>query len=440
MATKIEKPKEATPLEIYTTGGKKYSSLVKALQSLTERPPTTATAAELKELLKKLCLSAQGSRYAIHLEQSELADFAQFLMVATEKEASATSLLKALTCSRNDFHVTFSAAIIEFLKAAKRVVPKLVTHIQKSRNPDSQVEAYASCEPKLTYGTLSSGLHTRSVTVTDAQIVGQRWFWEATAYVDGKHEQLISYVEKHPDLQWFWSGGNFDDLPLPSERFPNYVGALSHQLLFELASGEYVSLTPLTSISGLTQLAASNASDATWKRQRAAEYGGANARNIAAFMMDRSGVIKHPMNTPWIPPRNQKGITGFHLTRPEHLVAKAKLSKIVIESLFSEHNEAATNSNRRQRLMNILEPILTQTAAALIAARETHLEGKLTSADSASGHIYLKWIFAETPMRRSELEELAETILTKACGELRVLNFTRWNELSTLTSEWVTLL
>jgi hypothetical protein len=146
------------------------------------------------------------------------------------------------------------------------------------------------------------------------------------------------------------------------------------------------------------------------------------------------------MNTPWIPPRNQKGITSFHLTRPEHLVAKEKLSKIVIASLFSEHNEAATNANRRQRLMNILEPILTQTAAALIGAREAHLEGKLTSADSASGHIYLKWIFAVTPMSRSELEELAETILNKACGELRVLNFTRWNELITLTSEWATLL
>jgi hypothetical protein len=440
MLVRKEKAKEATALELYVNGGKTFSSLVQALEAHVIKEGSTSTALELKELLKKLCLSAQGSRFAIHLEQEEITKYFQFLMVATEKDVSASALLKALTCSGADFQVHFSEDIVSFLKLAKRVAPKLVTHIQKSRNPDSQVEVYVKNETTVELGTLSGGTHTRSVTVTDAQIVGQRWFWEATAWINGLHEQTISLIAKNPHLDWFWKGSSFSELSLPTERFPSQVGALSHQLLFESDNGGYVSLTPLTSVAGLSQLAASDAADGAWKKLRPAEYGGTNARNIAAFMMDRSGQIRHPINAPWIPPRKELDLKNLHLKRPESLVSKPRLQETVITSLFSEHLLSATNENRRQRLMNVLEPLLLRACEALIMAREIQIESNDSTEESIDHHIFFKWIYSNQPLRKSELEELAEAILSRMIGDLKSRDFARWSELNNLTKDWVALL
>jgi hypothetical protein len=437
MVAKAEKKiKEKSAFERYLEGGTNFSSLIAAIEPLAAVPSSKATTDELTELLKKLCLSAQGSRWAINLREAELTFFAQFLAVACEKERTPESLLKALKSSPEDFRAASGVLISGFVTKAKDVVPKLVTHLQKTRNPDSKVEVYVDAPLDSSVWAMGTEDIARLVSVTDAQLVGQRWFWEATIRIGNKHRQWVDVIRLYENSEWFWKNGDIKNLPAPRTRFPSFVGSLSHQILFEKSGGGFVSLTPLTSIGGLSQLASSSGADLIWRQVKTAEYGGTNARNIAALMMDRSGQIRHPINAPWIAPKRSTSELHSFSSKPNRLVKRVWLPEKAISRLFEPHIGQSTNASRAKRLWNLIEPILEASCEPLLELRQHALDNNLAP-QNRTDDIYSHWIYQLTPLNDKEYSKLAALILGKSLGKHQTRDFSRWDELVDVTKDWL---
>lgn len=437
MAKASVKNDQPTALDVYIAGGMNFASLVEALRSLTKSSAGQAeTDKLLTELLKKLCLSAQGSRYAITLTKAEAPNFLQFLVIACEDTRDAGALLSALEARPASFREKYQDVIEGFLAKAGKVVPKLVTHLQKTRNPDSQVDAFVPSDLRQTDWVVGSELQTRRISVTNAVLVGQRWFWEATVSVESVHLQVSDLIAVNPNVDWFWKLSNSQSLPLPSERFPTYVGALSHQLLFECAENQYLSLTPLTSIGGLSQLAASKAADLLWHR-RTAEYGGANARNVASIMMDRSGYIRHPINAPWIAPSQSPESLLKYVKTPRRLIARLKLSERQVDRLFEPHAAAANNASRQTHILQVLEPLLERACIRLLSFRDLFLLDQASTTLLNDDHVVIDWIKNSALFSDSRYSELADFTLTTALGPISRHEFQRWSELTVACAIWL---
>jgi hypothetical protein len=428
---------EVTALERYRAGGKTFPALVCALESLAVLSISMAEK-QLDELLKKICLAAQGVRDSIFLETNELTAFAQFLMCACEKERDSEKLLAALKQNSMQFQELNSMAIEAFLAKSKKVVPKLVTHLQKSRNPDSGVDAYVQIprtDPN--HWVSVAEIETRNVTATDANLVGQRWFWEPSVVVNKILVQWIEVLRQNLSRDWFWVNANGSQLPLPVNRLPTAIDALSHQLLFEIDDGAYVSITPLTAVGAVSVLASSNSSKILGRRVHLVEYGGTNAQNIAAIMMDRSGLIRHPTNFPWIPPRVSIETLVAHSSNPIQLISRQFPTDNELSCLFAHHIESATNKARTSRLFALIEPLLERSCATLVQWRDFVALQKepLTLNDDAA--IFVKWACHSSELSNSEASELAETVLSVTLPNYRTRDFQRWQELVDVTQSWL---
>lgn len=436
----VEK-KVAAPsaVDTFVAQGMTFEALENTLKYIDELGGTKAED-ELKTLLKKLCLSAQGSRYALRLSEAQLPKLTQMLLLVCETDYKAADLIQALCADAVGFRKQNHAAIESFVKTAEKVVPKLVTHIQKTRNPDSQISLFKSAPLTSKTYAVGSSSGVRRISATDAQLVGQRWFWEVSVVVNKTHRQLIdainSSLKSANNGNWPWSTPEARELPSPKDEFPKTVGALSHQIFFHAPAGKYICLTPLTSVGGLSELVSSEAAALAWRRTRSAEYGGANARNIAAFMMDRSGQIRHPNNSPWIAPKSTPiSLLGF-LKYPDRLVSKAWLTTLTEEALLLPHIDAANNQSRHVRLSKLLEPVLKTSCDKLLELRDSYRNGELPEAIN-SEHILLGWALADKPLSPTKAKRVSDMILLKAIGYLRTKNFDRWQELELVASEWL---
>lgn len=429
-------PEQITALALYRVEGKNVTSLIGALESMATLS-NAESSKQLDELIKKICLAGQGMQDSIHLGQDELLAFAQFLFVVCRKDVSATDLLGALKQTATQCRKLNKSEIIDFLATAKKVVPKLVTHLQKSRNPDAVVDSFVAGARSRVIGTTIDEIQTRRITATDANLVGQRWFWEPTVWLDNSLTQWVDVVATNKGLDWFWRITDSSELPLPKTRLPTSVDSLSHQLLFEKGDGSYVSLTPLTSVGSLSMLASSTVSRLLWRDVHNVEYGGTNARNIAAIMMDRSGQIRHPVNAPWIPPRLIVREAVFKKRNPTTFVRRHNLQEIEINRLFAIHVEQATNDSRTERLFGLLAPILEQSCVRLLQWREfIGGQGDVGQSDDATS-LFTKWANNSKQFSRTESLELADSVLATVLPNCRTRDFQRWQELVGVTQEWL---
>ena len=448
MAKASVKNDQPTALDVYIAGGMNFASLVEALRSLTKSSAGQAeTDKLLTELLKKLCLSAQGSRYAITLTKAEAPNFLQFLVIACEDTRDAGALLSALEARPASFREKYQDVIEGFLAKAGKVVPKLATHIQKTRNSSSKVDAFIVETRFPSDLVVGSEPRMRRITVTNvatrAKLGGQRWFWEATVFVESEHLQVDRLVAKNPECDWFWHTKSSPSLPLPRDRFPTHVGALSHQLLFETAEGGYVSLTPLTSVGGLSRLAAFSSPTLPWHLVEPVRYGGAKPNNIAALLMDSStrigkaGYILHPVNRPFISRPLGLSMQLKYLEDPDRLVSCRKLSSQEVEMLFSPHAQATTNSARQHRLVEILEPLLEIACSRLFHLRELFLRDEAPSILLQDENIFINWVKNSKSLSNSRYLALSQKTAIAALGTIGQRDFLRWTELTSACEKWL---
>jgi hypothetical protein len=433
---------QPSALEVYVAGGMNFGSLIGALRSLMQSLSGQAEIDKsLTELLKKLCLSAQGSRYAITLTKAEAPNFLQFLVIACEDTRDAGALLWSLEARPENFRDKHLGVIEAFLTKAQKVVPKLVTHLQKTRNPDSQIEVFVTNKEVHRDWIVGSNHLTRQIAVTNvatpAKLGGQRWFWEATVVVNSAHLQVSNLISTNPDLDWFWLSDSLQILPLPSERLPAFVGLLSHQLLFESPEGGYLSLTPLTSIGSLSQLAAPRIEKAIVYRTQTAKYGGDQPQNIASLLSDRRGFIRHPRNAPWIAPSESADSLLKYAKSSHRLIARLKLSERQIARLFEAHAVAANNAARQSHILRVLEPLLERACNRMLSFRDLFLLDQASATLLHDEHVVSDWIKSAGSFGDSRYSELADFILAAALGPIGQNDFYRWSEMKMACVNWL---
>jgi hypothetical protein len=441
---------EVTALSIYREAGKTIPALKTALDSLAKLPASKAkkkpsegkneppeAKTQLNELLKKICLAAQGMGDSIYLEPNELVVFAQFLIIACQDDRDSIKLLAALKQNPDEFRKLNTEVINSFLADSKKTVPKLFTHLQKTRNPDSGVQAYVQIPVNDSTWVTVAQTETRRVSMPNIEIY-QRWFWEPTVIVSTISVQWIEVIRSNLTLDWFWINSTGRQLPLPQTRVPLSIDALSHQLLFENDDGSYVSITPLTTVGAISVLASSNSSKLLGRRSHTVQYGGKKKSiNIAAIMMDRSGSIRHPINVPWIPPRTPVETLMANHKEPRKLISRQILSEKDTELLFAPHVESATNKARQSRLYALLEPLLERSCSNLVQWRDFMISqyGNHTLSDGSTS--FVKWAFNASDLSNSEACELADSVLGLTLPNYRTRDFQRWRELVDLTQAWL---
>ncbi|QWF71746.1 hypothetical protein KEF85_04520 [Methylomonas paludis] len=369
---KSEQPKALPALSIYQQQGNTLAALTLALQhGLANKEKDLA-----KTFQKQLFQAAGQDQYRLHLHDNQELNTALSLALAlVNKTDNVTDWLDILQ-QPDYWHAIRLSRITPLLNKA---VARLATHIPKVRNPANEGApkfAKTPC-PDLSVIPASAASLATSTIEGDATLVGARFFFEFVFYLAGKPASVFSMLlNKDPVLTDFLQQIGLDEIIVKqwhskASQLPAELSPLHAQLLFKTTGDEQtISITPMLSVAAAAWLG-------QWRREalvhteenqignrplfniEAAEYGGTNARNIAAILMDFSGKQQHPKILPPPVRRDTPDRLIRLIHQPQYLINAKPLKGKTLSKLAS-HSTLPTNDQLTQRLTNIIRQLLDE--------------------------------------------------------------------------------
>lgn len=423
-----------TALDIYVEGGYTLPALENSLTALVcLKGP--ASDKQFDELRKRICLAANGSAFAMRVSADEVQKALRFLIEQCDKP-TPTSSLEALRLDWTDFGMHRADLIARLATDAERVCRKLVTHLGKMRNPDARVDCFVSSRlaplPFVGGGSATS----RGVTVADAQLVGWRWFWEASLIIDGRHRSVVDLLRPSSQIESFLPGVQ---LATPQDHLAESVDGLAPQLLFP-GKGGFVAITPLTSVACLSRITSPDPTASIRGQRSVREYGGSNPRNIGGILMDRNGVVAHPVCIPVRAIETRDRALVRKLYRLPSLIRRVSLTEPAVERLFAPRLPVHTNTRHFRRIANLITPLLEDISTDLMAAYMGLKSDALSLSDAERALLDGPGPIAAFLRGAKESEvyaALAALIWQRNLPEQRGRDFQRWGEIVSITRSWL---
>ncbi len=339
-----------------------------------------------------------------------------------------------------------------------KAVSRLATHIPKARNPANEGApqfAKVQCSDP---SAISAGEATLAVATIegDATLVGARFFFEFVFYLDQTPASVLDMLlNKDIRLSTFLKDIGLDETTINAwhgavKQIPKQLSPLHAQLLLDNADGEWLSITPILSVAASSWLG-------QWRKERlydegisyestrpmfaieSAEYGGANARNIASIMMDFSGRQHHPKILPPPVKRDAQNRLARRIYRPASLINPKKLYGKTLNELSNDYSELP-HQQLTQKLAgvirNLLEDLLEDISlfrSLMDSEHDETLTFQNSLNEAPSTHRNLRFALGEADTQ--QIEEIVDRITFKWLGSIEQFDSTRYNKIKTLVAE-----
>ncbi len=386
-----------------------------------------------KSFSRQLFQAAGTDPFRVRLQnQAELQSLLSLALALVNKNDKPADWLDMLE-QPDYWNATRLTAISALLNKA---TTRLATHIPKTRNPANEgaprfckqacgdLSAIAASEASLATATIEG----------DATLVGARFFFELAFYWQGQPTSVMALLlDKDPRLTIALQALGMDDGTIgrwqnEAQRQPVQLSPLQAQVLLSDANGEWLSISPVFSVAACSWLG-------QWRKEgyssgqesprplfdiEAAEYGGTNARNIAAVMMDFSGRQQHPKILPPPVKRDYLGRLQRLIHRPAALIQANMLHGKELAALSNPYTDLPIQRitqklsvHIRQLLDDLLEDI-TLCKSLLDSQHEDALNFQTAFADISPKHPHLSLLLGTADGQ--QLAIIANSITQKWLG------------------------
>lgn len=432
MEDKQNTPLKAIPaISVYRQNGCTLAAFKQALQyGLSNKEK------ELAKTFKRQVFQAAGTdlfRIRIH-NQAELFAILNLALALVDKNDNPENWLSIL-----DQPDCWNAAkLTQISPLLNKAIARLASHIPKTRNPANEgaprfpkptsqdTSSISASEASLSAATLEG----------DAVLVGARFFFELVFYLEGTPSSVLAMLlNKDEKLFGFLRHIGMDETNIKAwqssiTHLPKQLSPLQAQLLLPDASGNWLSVSPMYSVAAASWLG-------QWRREQffmlqdadsiehegsrplfpieSAEYGGANARNVAAILMDFSGKQHHPRVLP--PPCRRNTLTRLErlIHRPGNLIKPKTLYGKRLNDLSRPDSKDLNYQQTTQILNQHIENLLDEALSDIILIRslldsehEEAIAFQKLYHSIAGKHPYLHFIQAEASA--VELTTIAKNI------------------------------
>lgn len=438
MSETIPKTSPTPALELYRQRGCTLNALKMALPyGLAQNEKDLA-----KTFSRQLFQAVGSDKYRIRL--IGLAEFDAYLTLALAKVDKIDDVKRWLEILERP-ESWYSQRLDEILPLLNKAVTKLASHIPKARNPSNEGAprfVKTTCRDEFAIMASEAGLGAATLE-GDATLVGARFFFEASFFLDDEPLSVLALLLNDDErLSRFLRNIGLADSAITawfqtSRQSPADLAPLQAQLLLNNADGNWISVTPLLSVAATAWLS-------RWRREtlleniddtlssheskrplydiEAAEYGGTNARNIAAVLMDCSGTLYHPkVSTPKIRRDHVKQLLR-RCHRPETLIAPKPLRGKTLSALIADYanlpNESLTaklNAHIQSLLENLLSDII-DLRGLLDSESEQATAFQLEFNGIADNHRNLRFTLGSADA--VDLKRIADTIVLGWLGEV----------------------
>jgi hypothetical protein len=446
-----EKPKVISALNIYHQHGCTLSALKQALAHGIDNKEKALE----KTLLKQIIPAAGQDQYRLHLHgQSELNAALSLTLARVDKNVNPQDWLEIL--GQPDYWNAVRLTRISSL--LNKAVKRLATHIPKVRNPANEGApkfAKIQCSDP---SAIAAGEATLAVATIegDATSVGERFFFEFVFYLDEMPTSVLEMLlNKDPRLSVFLTHIGLDDTTInawhsTAKQTPKQLHPLHAQVLLANANKEWLSITPMLSVATSSWLG-------QWRKElyyenelshegtrplfaiESAEYGGTNARNVAAILMDFSGKQQHP--TILAPPvkRDTPDRLARLIHRPGSLINPKKLYGKTLSELSRTYSELP-NEQLTQKLASFIDYLLDDLLEDITHIKNLidseHEEAQkfqshFNSVQKTDPHL----LFTQGKASEQDINVITNKIINKWLGSIETWDNTRYNLIKELLKE-----
>ncbi len=438
-----EKPKIISALHIYHQHGCTLSALKKALAYGIDNKEKVFE----KTLLKQIIPAAGKDQYRLHLHgQSELNAALSLTLARVDKNVNPQDWLEIL--KQPDYWNAVRLTRISSL--LNKAVKRLATHIPKVRNPANEGApkfAKIQCSDP---SAIAAGEATLAVATIEGDATGvvARFFFEFVFYLEEVPTSVLEMLlNKDPRLSQFLKHIGLDNTTVDAwhstvKQTPKQLHPLHAQVLLANDNKEWLSITPMLSVATSSWLG-------QWRKElyyenelnhegtrtlfaiESAEYGGTNARNIAAIMMDFSGNQYHPKVLP--PPVKRDSVDRLVrlIHYPSSLINPKKLYGKPRNELSKAYSELP-NQQLTQKLAGVIGYLLEDLLEDI-----THIKSLLDSENEEA--LTFQSLFNSVPKTdpnlffalgnasEQQIEKIAYKIINKWLGSIETWDVTRYN-------------
>ncbi|MGD0959249.1 MAG: hypothetical protein ABSB19_05515 [Methylomonas sp.] len=399
----------------------------------------------MAKTFKRIIFQAAGSdAFRIRLNnQTELWALLTLALAIVDKNDSPEEWLSLLE-QPNYWHAAKLTRISPLLNKA---VARLASHIPKTRNPANEGAPRFNKTPCKDAAVVSASEASLSLATIegDAVLVGARFFFEWVFYLHDKPSSVLAMLlERDENLTGFLRQIGMDEANIKAwltavKQLPRQLSPLQAQVLLTDVNGDWLSLSPMYSVATaswlgqwrkeqflLTQDDAITEQEGSRLlfRMESAEYGGTNARNVAAVLMDFSGKQQHPLVLP--PPVRRHSLARLErlLHRPSSLIRPKALNGKILSELCRPAATHLTYQQSTEMLSRLIENLLDEALTDITLIRSLLDSGHEEAVvfqniyHSLTGkHPNLQLIQAEA--NDAELKDIAQYITHRWLGSLQ---------------------
>ena len=377
----MEEPKNkmlkvADALSLYQQHGCSLEALKLALQH-----GLNTKEKDLAKTFKRTIFQAAGvDALRIRLQdQAELWALLSLALFIVDKNDSPEDWLSLL----EQAHYWQAAKLTRISPLLNKAVARLASHIPKTRNPANEGAPRFNKIPCNDKAVVSAGEASLAIATLegDAVLVGARFFFEWVFYLHDKPSSVLAMLlERDEQLIGFLQHIGMDEANInawftAAKQLPKQLSPLQAQVLLTDANGDWLSLSPMYSVATASWLG-------QWRKEQflllqedviseqegsrplfrieSAEYGGTNARNVAAVLMDFSGKQQHPVVLS--PPVQRHNLARLErlLHRPSSLVRPKALYGKILHELSKPAPPQLTYQQSTDRLTSLIENLLEE--------------------------------------------------------------------------------
>lgn len=437
MSETIPKKPPMPALELYRQQGCKLNALKQALQhGLAQKEKDLA-----KTFSRQLFQAVGSDEYRMRLfGQAELDAYLTLALARVDKIDDVKFWLEILEHPDS----WYSERMDAILPLLNKAVTKLASHIPKTRNPSNEGAPRFVKTPCSDACAVTAGEAALSTaTLEDATLVGARFFFESVFFLDGEPLSVLAFLLNDDQrLSRFLKNIGLSEAAITAwrqaaQQLPSHLSPLQAQLLLNDADDNWISVTPMLSVAVAAWLS-------HWRREtlledidgtstsheskrplfniEAVEYGGTNARNIAAVLMDCSGTLYHPkIAAPTIRRDHVKQLLR-RCHRPVALIVPKPLRGQTLAALTADYanlpNEAlhAKLSAHIQTLLGTLLSDVIELHSLLDGESEDAMAFQLEFNGITNSHPNLR--FALGNAGAADIKNIANTIVLGWLGEI----------------------
>lgn len=444
-------------LELYRQQGCTLNALTQAIQhGLAHKEKDLA-----KTFARQLFQAVGSDEYRIRLHGFE--ELFVYLSLALAKVSKIDDLKRWL-----EILETPESSQAEYLDTSlallNKAVTKLASHIPKTRNPSNEgAPRFVKTACRDEYAVTASEAALSAATLEgDATLVGARFFFESVFFLDDQAQSVLALLlSADQRLIRCLASIGLSETTITTwqqvvQQTPNQLSPLQAQLLLNDADDNWLSVTPMLSVAAAAWLS-------HWRREtlledqdgtfipqeskrplfdiEAAEYGGTNARNIAAVLMDCSGTLYHPKVAGPTIRRDYVKQLLRRCHRPDALISAKPLRGNPLATLTADYpqlpNEAlqAKLATHIEALLGVLLSDIVDLRNLLDGESEDALAFQLAFERIGAGHRHLR--FALGIADAVDLNTIAISIVTGWLGQVENFKGTamRYQQISQLVLE-----